>query len=196
LESCADPHGVALIAVHIEWIQRMKYRITALVAFALWSASPASAQTRVPAETPFVTDILKGVALDPTTYAPGLITYGAMRLDWDSSQVFFRNGYVEQNADYTVSGVGNTTSISYRSGNRRIAADSARVLQMSLVHNVSERIIERGLARRYPSHRKLVRVVGRIERIAAASYISYIMSAVHFSQWRKNEELARQLGYR
>jgi hypothetical protein len=174
----------------------MTYWITVLVAFAMWSAVPVSAQTSEPAAVPFVTDILKGVALDPTTYVPGLITYGAMRLDWESSQVFFRNGYVEQNAGYTVSGVGNTTSISQRAGNRRIAADSVRVLQMSLVHNATERIVERGLARRYPTHRKLVRIVGRIERIAAASYISYVMSAVHFRQWRKNEQLARQFGFR
>jgi hypothetical protein len=161
-----------------------------------WWPGSLSAQGQEPAAGPFVTDILKGVALDPTTYAPGVITYGAMRLDWDSSQVFFRNGYVEQNAGYTVSGVGNTASLSLRAGNRRIAADSVKVLQVSLVHNVAERIIERGLARRYPTHRKLVRIVGRIERIAAASYISYVMSAVHFRQWRKNEQLARQLGYR
>ena len=35
----------------------------------------------------------------------------------------------------------------------------------------------------------------RIERMAAASYLSYVMSAMHFRQWRKNERLARQLGF-
>lgn len=174
----------------------MRTCIVVLATIVTWLPGPVLAQGHEPPPGPFVTDILKAVALDPTTYAPGLITYGAMRLDWNSSQVFFRNGYVEQNADYTVSGVGNTASLSLRAGNRRIAADSVKVLQVSLVHNVAERIIERGLARRYPAHRKLVRIVGRIERIAAASYLSYVMSAVHFRQWRKNEQLARQLGYR
>ena len=174
----------------------MKTCIVVLATIAAWLPGPLLAQVHEPAPGPFVTDILKGVALDPTTYAPGLITYGAMRLDWNSSQVFFRNGYVEQHAGYTISGVGNTASLTLRAGNRRIAADSVKVLQVSLVHNVAERIVERVLARRYPTHRKLLRIVGRIERVAAASYLSHVMSAVHFRQWRKNEQLARELGYR
>jgi len=167
--------------------------LVAVAALVLWSTVSVSAQTQEPPAAPFVMDIVKGVALDPTTYAPGVITYGAMRLDWDSSQVFFRNGYVEQNAGYTVSGVSNSASISRRAGNRRIAGDSVRVLQASLVHNVTARIIERGLKGRYPNRRKLIRVLGTIERIAAASYLSYVMSAVHFRQWRKNEQDARRL---
>jgi hypothetical protein len=174
----------------------MKTCIVALATIAAWLPGPLLAQGQEPVPGPFVTDILRGVALDPTTYVPGGIRYAAMRLDWNSSQVFFRNGYVEQNADYSISGVGNTASLSRRAGNRRIAADSVKVLQVSIVHNVAERIIERGLARRYPTHRKLFRIVGRIERVAAASYLSYVMSAAHFRQWRKNEQLARQLGYR
>jgi len=170
--------------------------LVAVAALILWSTVSVSAQTQEPPATSFVREIVKGVALDPTTYAPGVITYGAMRLDWNSSQVFFRNGYVEENAGYTISGVSNSASISRRDGNRRIAGDSVRVLQASLVHNVTARIIERGLTGRYANHRKLIRVVGRIERIAAASYLSYVMSAVHFRQWRKNEQLARQLGFK
>jgi hypothetical protein len=173
----------------------MKNWVVVVAALAVLSAASVSAQPAEPAEAPFVLDIIRSVALDPTTYAPGLITYGAMRLDWGSSQVFFRNGYVEQNAGYTVTGIGNSASISQRAGNRRLARDSMTVLQLSLVHNVAERIIERGLARRFPGHRKLVRVVGRIERIAAASYLSYVMSAIHFRQWRKNERLARHFGF-
>lgn len=173
----------------------MKKWVVAVAALAMLSTGAVSAQITEPAEKPFVLDIIRSVALDPTTYAPGLITYGAMRLDWDSSQVFFRNGYVEQNAGYTISGISNTTSISRRAGNQRLARDSMTVLQVSLVHNAAERIIERGLARRYPTHRKLVRVAGRIERIVAGAYLSYAMSAMHFRQWRKNERLARQFGY-
>ena len=174
----------------------MSTHVVAVAALILWSTVSVSAQTPEAPAAPFVLDIVKGVALDPTTYAPGLITYGAMRLDWNSSQVFFANGYVEQNAGYTVSGVSNSASIGQRAGNRRIAGDSARILQLSLVHNATERIIERGLLRRYPNHRKLVRVIGRIERIAVASYLSYFTSAAHFRQWRKNEQLARQLGFK
>jgi hypothetical protein len=171
-------------------------RVAAVAVLTMGSALSLSAQAEEPVRTRFVPDIVKGVALDPTTYAPGLITYGAMRLDWNSSQVFFRNGYVEQNADYTVSGASNSASISHGAGNRRIAADSLTILQLSLAHNVTARIFERVVADRYSTHRKLVRVIARIERIAAASYLSYAMSAMHFRQWRRNEQLAGELGYR
>jgi hypothetical protein len=174
----------------------MKLRAVVAAALVLWSTAVLSAQTDEPEATPFVLDVIRSVALDPTTYAPGVITYGAMRLDWNSSQVFFQNGYVEQNAGYTVSGTTNSASISRQAGNRRITARSLKVLQLSLAHNVSAHMVERGLARRYPSHRKLLRVAGHIERFVVASYLSYVMSAVHFRQWQKNQQLAREFGYR
>ncbi len=170
--------------------------VAALILWLTVSVASQTPESAAPPAAPFVLDVLKGVALDPTTYAPGLITYSAMRLDWDSSQVFFRNGYVEQNASYTVSGVSNTASISQRAGNRRIAGDSLGVLQLSLLHNVTARILERGMAGRHPTHRKLLRVAWRIERIAVASYLSYIKSSAHFRQWRKNERMAQQLEFK
>jgi hypothetical protein len=168
--------------------------LVAIAALTIWSTASVWAQE--PSPPPFVWNLVKDVVVDPTTYAPGVIMYGAMRLDWESSQVFFHQGYVEQNARYTVIGVGNSVAISQRAGNRRIAGDSVKGLQLSLLHNLTARLVERGLTRRYPTHRKLVRVAGRIERIAAASYLSIALSAVHFRQWRKNEQLARQLGYK
>lgn len=165
-----------------------------VAAFMVLSTVSVSSYAQEPPAEPFVWGVIKDVALDPTTYAPALITYGAMRLDWNSSQVFFRNGYVEQNAGYTISGFSNTAPVGRGAGNRRIAGDSMSVLQVSLVHNATARIIERGLAGRYPTHRKLIRVAWRIERIAAASYLSYIKSAAHFRQWRKNDWMAQQLG--
>jgi len=173
----------------------MTHWVVSLVTLTMCASVSVAAQTQEPRAAPFVRDIVTKVVLDPTTYVPGMLTYGAMRLDWNSSQVFFRNGYVEQHAGYTVSGVGNTASVSREIGNRRIAADSLKVLQLSLVHNVAERVIERGLTRRYPAHRRLVRVAGHVERIVAAAYVSYAMSAVHFRQTRKNNRLARQFGY-
>jgi hypothetical protein len=168
------------------------------VAFAaltlLWTAS-ASAQD--PPASSFVSDIVKGVVFDPTTYAPAIVTYGATRLDWESSQVFFQHGFVEHNARYTVSGVSDNVAISHRAGNLRIATDSLAVLlQLSLVHNVTERVIERVLIRRYPNHQKFFRVVGLVERIVGASYLSIALSAKHVRQWQENERLARQLGYK
>jgi len=168
------------------------------VAFAaltlLWTSS-ASAQD--PPAASVVSDIVKEVVLDPTTYAPAIVAYGATRLDWESSQVFFQHGFVEHNARYTVSGVSDSVAISHRAGNRRIATDSLTVLvQLSLVHNVTERVIERVLIRRYPSHQKFFRVVGLVERIVGASYLSIALSAKHVRQWQENNRLARQLGYK
>ena len=168
------------------------------VAFAaltlLW-ASSASAQDVPPSS--LVSDIVRGVVFDPTTYAPAMVTYGATRLDWESSQVFFQLGFVEHNARYTVSGVSDSAAISHRAGNRRITTDSLAVLlKLSLVHNITERAIERVLIRRYPNHQKFFRVVGLVERIVGASYLSIALSAKHVRQWQENERLARQLGYK
>jgi hypothetical protein len=172
----------------------MKKWLLAITALTMWSTASVSGQEPSPA--PFVWNLVKDVAVDPTTYAPAIIMYGAMRLDWESSQVFFQRGYVEQNERYTASGVSNSAAIGQRAGHWRIARDSASVLSLSVVHNAAAHMIERGFTRRYPTHRKLFRVVGRIERIAVASYLSMALSGAHFRQWRKNEQLARQLGYK
>jgi hypothetical protein len=42
------------------------------------------------------------------------------------------------------------------------------LLQLSLAHNLTERIIERDLTHHYPNHGKVLRVVGRVERIVGA----------------------------
>jgi hypothetical protein len=62
-----------------------------------------------------------------------------------------------------------------------------------VVNNVSERVLERLLMRRYPSHRRLLRTIGWIERSALASYWSYRLSAAHFRQWHENERQPRTL---
>jgi hypothetical protein len=48
----------------------------------------------------------------------------------------------------------------------------------SAANNITERMIERGLLRRYPTHRTLVVAVGWIERGAVASLVSYVQSPV------------------
>ena len=142
-----------------------------------------------------VLDIVKRVASDPTTYVPAALAYEAHHLDWKSSQVFFQHGFLEHNGEFTLSGRPDDTPVSYRVGNRTIVASGFAVLGTSLVHNVSGAVIERLLVERYPSHRRLVRRLGWIERMAFASYLSYRQSAGHLRQWRSNERLARQLGY-
>jgi len=159
----------------------------------LTAASSVSAQDQDHAA--FVPDVVKKVVLDPTTYAPAILAWVATRLDWQSSQVFFQNGSVEHNPSFTVSGRADDTAISYAAGNRQILEDAIGNLQVSLINNVSERVIERLLMPRYPTHLKLLRTIGWIERSAMASYWSYQQSAGHFRQWQENERLAQQLGY-
>jgi hypothetical protein len=156
-------------------------------------ASSVSAQDRDRAS--FVPDVVKKVIVDPTTYAPAVVAWGATRLDWQSSQIFFRNGMFEHNPRFTVSGRSGDTAIGYRAGNRQILTDAIANLRLSLVNNVSARVMERLLIPRYPNHRKLLRTIGWIERSAMASYWSYRLSADHFRQWQENQRRARQLGY-
>ena len=143
----------------------------------------------------FVPDVVKNVIFDPTTYAPAVVAWGATRLDWQSSQIFFQNGWFEGNPRFTVSGRGDDTAIGYAAGNRQILTDAIANMRLSFVNNVSERVIERLLIPRYPNHRKLLRAIGWIERSAMASYWSYRLSAAHFRQWQENDRRARQLGY-
>jgi hypothetical protein len=171
----------------------MTVSIAIAAALTMLGSTPAPLQESHP--TPLVLDVVKRVALDPTTYAPAIVAWGGTRLDWGSSQIFFQNGWREQNPRFTVSGRGNDIPVGYAAGNRKILKDSVWNLRLSLVNNVSEQLIEGLLIRRYPAHRRLLRTLGWIERIVAASYWAHQLSADHFRQWQANERLARGLGY-
>jgi len=170
---------------------------TRVLAFAfaalLWTSS-AFAQTGGPWS--FAAGILKAAARDPATYAPGPLKYESMRLDWESSQIFFQHGFVERNARYTVSGRSNDVAISHAAGNRRLALDSLKVLGEAATASVGERLAEGLLIRRYPQHRKALLVAGHAVRIIGSSYLSYASSMAHLRQWRRNERLARHLGFK
>ncbi len=143
-----------------------------------------------------IIDAVREVAADPTTYAPAVLNYTAMRLDWASSQPFFRNGYVEDNPRFTRTGLTHDVPISYGAGNRRILNDALLVVPTSLANNAAIRITERMLTDRFPSQRTLIRTLSWIERVSVASYLSYRLSAAHFRQWRANVRRADQLGLR
>jgi hypothetical protein len=164
------------------------------VALLMALAPPAAAQE--PAPAPVLAGALKAVVLDPTTYVPAVVAWEATHLDWRSSQVFFQLGWTEQNARFTTSGRRDDTAIGYAAGNRKIAMDALANLRLSLINNFSSQLVERLLIRRYPRYRGLVRTLGWIERIAFASYWTYRLSADHFRQWRENERLAAEFGYR
>ena len=171
----------------------MNLRLVVLACVGFLSAAPAFAQEPQPLLG--LAKIARAVAHDPATYAPVIAKYGAMTLDWESSQVFFRNGFVEHNARYTVSGQSNDIPLSHGAGSRKVVVDSLRLFAHSVPANLAERTIEQLLIRKYSSHRKTWVVLGQATRILGTSYFSYAASARHLQQWRRNERLAQQLGY-
>lgn len=165
-----------------------------LLSFLLVTPSIALAQSD--AESSLAWDVAKSVLMDPTTYAPATLSYTAQRMDWKSSQPLFRNGWNERNELFTMSGRPNDRPISYEDGNRKIRRMALLHLQESVVNNVAANLFERVLAEKYPQHRKLFKTLSWVERIAFSSYVSYLASVNHFKQAQRNQEMARQYGYR
>jgi hypothetical protein len=158
--------------------------------------TPALASAQNESDSSLFWDVTKSVVLDPTTYAPATLVYTSMKLDWQSSQLLFQNGWVEQNRRFTLSGRPNDTPISFADGNRKIRQMALLHLQESIVNNAATNLFERVLSQKYPQHRKLFKILSWAERIAFASYVSYVASAEHFRQTERNRQLARQYGYR
>lgn len=158
--------------------------------------TPAIAAAQAETDSNVFWDVTKAVVFDPTTYAPATLSYTSMKLDWQSSQTLFRNGWMEQNHRFTVSGRPNDVPISFAEGNKKIRTMALLHLQESIVNNAAANIFERVLAEKYPQHRKLFKVLSWVERIAFASYVSYAASANHFKQTERNRQLAIQYGYR
>ena len=166
-----------------------------LVALILVTPSAAFAQSETESSSSVFWDVTKSVVLDPTTYAPAVFSYTSMKLDWNTSQPLFRNGWMEQNHRFTLSGRPNDVPVSLAEGNSRIRNMALLHLQESVVNNVAANLFERVLTNRYPQHRKLFKVLSWAERIAFASYMSYVASSAHFEQAERNRQLARQYGY-
>jgi hypothetical protein len=157
---------------------------------------PAIASAQAETDTNLFWDVTKAVVFDPTTYAPAALSYTSMKMDWDSSQTLFRNGWVEQNHRFTISGRPNDRPLSFADGNAKIRNMALLHLQESIINNTAANLFERVLAEKYPQHRKLFKVLSWVERIAFASYVSYAASANHFKQTERNRQLAIQYGYR
>jgi hypothetical protein len=158
--------------------------------------TPAIASAQSETDSNIFWDVTKAVVFDPTTYAPATLSYTSMKMDWASSQTLFRNGWVEQNHRFTVSGRPNDVPVSFGDGNKKIRHMALMHLQESIVNNAAANIFERVLAEKYPQHRKLFKVLSWVERVAFASYVSYAASANHFKQTERNRQLAAQYGYR
>ena len=158
--------------------------------------TPVAASAQDDSDSNFFWDVTKAVVFDPTTYVPATLTYTSMKMDWNSSQTLFRNGWVEQNHRFTLSGRPNDLPVSYADGNKRIRQMALLHLQESIINNAATNIFERILSEKYPQHRKMFKVLSWVERIAFASYVSYMASASHFKQAERNRQLALQYGYR
>ncbi len=156
------------------------------------AGAPAAAQE---SSRPLLWDVARQVALDPTTYVPAAAGYGSTLWDWKTSQPLFEHGWLERNPRYTVSGRSDDVPLDYAAGRREIARQSLGVLQRSLLNNAAVIASERLLARRYPEHRKLLRVLSWSERIAFGSYQTYVESISHIRQAQRNGDLARAYGY-
>jgi len=177
--------------------QRSAHRAVLCVLFwtGAFSAASSSATAQDQTQSPSLGTIVKQVVLDPTTYAPAVIAYDATVRDWNTSQPLFQHGFMESNPRFTISGLPNDVPVSYPEGMRRIASDAAGNLGLSLFNNFTDRIVERTLMTRYPDHRKMVRSVNWIERVAFSASMSYVLSIQHFRQAQSNALQARELGY-
>ena len=167
-----------------------------LMLLSMMILTPAIASAQSETDSNIFWDVTKAVVFDPTTYAPATLSYTSMKMDWDSSQTLFRNGWVEQNHRFTVSGRPNDVPIELC---RRQQEDSPHGAAASagVDHQQCRGEHLRARAcRKYPQHRKLFKVLSWVERIAFASYVSYAASANHFKQTERNRQLAIQYGYR
>lgn len=171
----------------------MAFRAVLTAIVLVLASALASAQTEE--RRPFAWDVARAVLIDPTTYAPALISYESMRQDWKTSQVLFTHGWLEQNRQFTISGRANDVPVGYREGSSRIRGAALRVLRGSAANNLSVRIIERLLVARYPRRKNLIRALSWVERIAFASLLTYRNSADHLRQASSNRRLAREYGY-
>jgi hypothetical protein len=140
-------------------------------------------------------EAVKQTILDPTTYAPAGMLYVSSRLDWNSSQVFFAHGDVEENPRYTITGLPHDRPMSYTEGNKQLIRDALSVASVSAVNNVVAHFTVDALAIRNPEHAKLWKTLGWIERTAVATSLSYYLSVQHFQQWQVNQRIAAQRGY-
>jgi hypothetical protein len=170
--------------------------IKRVVLLTLIILTPAVASAQAETDSNLFWDVTRAVVFDPTTYAPATLAYTSMRMDWESSQTLFRNGWVEHNRMFTISGRANDLPVSFDDGNKKIRHMAVLHLQESILNNVATNVFERVLAEKYPQHRTLFKVLSWVERIGFASYVSYAASANHFRQAERNRQTAIQFGYK
>ena len=169
--------------------------VRVFIAAIVLGLAPAWALAQVEESRPFAWDVARAVLIDPTTFAPAVISYVAIRQDWKTSQILFANGWLEQNPRFTISGRANDVPVNYDQGARRIRIAACGVLQYSAAHNIGVAVVERLLVSRYRHRKALIRTLSWVERIAFASVLTYHNSAEHLRQASSNRRLAHEYGY-
>lgn len=169
--------------------------VRVVVAMVVLGVLPMPARAEADRPPAFAWDVARAVLIDPTTFAPAVISYSAIQHDWKTSQILFANGWVEQNPRFTISGRANDVPVSYGEGTRRIRIAALGVLQYSAANNVGVAVVERLLVARYPHRKTLIRTLSWVERIAFASVLTYRNSAEHLRQAASNRRVAREYGY-
>ena len=176
-------------------MKRTRQVAVVVILAALFVSAPSRGHAQTGTESrPLVWDLVRSVLVDPTTYAPAAAAYESKLWDWKTSQPLLRHGWLEQNPRFTVSGLPNDVPKSYGAGRREIGRQTLLTLQLSVTNNLVAGICERTLGAAYPTHRKLVRTLSWVERLAAASLLSYAESVEHLRQGRRNQRLVRALG--
>jgi hypothetical protein len=171
---------------------------TVAAAFLICISTQAWAQDGLDTSKSFpslAVEAAKQTLLDPTTYAPAGMLYVSSRLDWNSSQVFFAHGDLEENPRYTITGLPHDRPLSYSDGNKQLFRDALSVASVSFVNNAIAHFTVDAMAIRNPEHAKLWKTLGWIERAAVSASLSYVLSVQHFQQWQTNQRVAAQRGY-
>lgn len=180
----------------------MKFRLIVALVLA-FSASTASAQETQKRKT---LDINWGVVgkgigkamlkttIDLTTTPPAILHYYAKMEDWETSQPFFRAGWLEKNPGFTETGLPYDVAMSFGDGKRVIRHESYRILWDSAVNNFLSHLTKQYMDYKYPGHKKLWTTVEWAERLAFMGFTAWKGSAQFIEQRRKNERLALQYG--
>jgi len=147
--------------------------------------TPVYAQDRLS-----LSQLTKEVVTDKTTYVFAGLFWTATQGDWVSSQNWFRNGYVERNPDFTISGKPCDLPVSFGAGNRKIVLFTAQIIGTTMLTNTGIRVGEHFLNKQYPGHKRLVAALGWIGRIGYGVILTKNNTVPHIVQWQKNTRAA------
>lgn len=139
--------------------------------------------------------LLRDVAIDPTTYAPGLAKYLAGAADWKTSQPLFEHGWMEANPEFTASGEPNSAPKNYRDGMAVIRNGALKHVAIEAGNNALVDAVTRKLMDSHPDRATLIRALGWAEKIGLSGLESYWQGQPHYAQAQRNKALAKDHGF-